>query len=93
MVKAGNAQDCKTIVFRHEFQLFKLANYDLGGRSVQVSYDRTSPILIGMDILSELDIHIGNGKNGKHVFLACMHQQITDAYKEALLHYFGLQWE
>ena len=58
---------------------------------VKVSYDRTGNILIGMDILSEMDIHIGKSRLlGKTVFLACPNDNINQEYRDALNQHFVL---
>ena len=58
---------------------------------VKVSYDRTGNILIGMDILSKLDIHIGKSKLlGKTIFLACPNDRINQEYLSALKRHFEL---
>jgi len=58
---------------------------------VNISYDRTGNILIGMDILSKLDIHIGKSKIlGKTIFLACPNNNINQVYLNALKQHFEL---
>lgn len=58
---------------------------------VKVSYDRTGNILIGMDILSGLDIHIGKSRLlEKTVFLACPNNNINQEYRDALKRHFEL---
>lgn len=47
---------------------------------VRISYDRVGNILIGMDILKNLDIHIGTIETGETIFLACPKDKINDAY-------------
>ena len=47
---------------------------------VKISYTRTGNILIGMDILSKLDIHIGKTSDGETIFLACPLDRINDEY-------------
>lgn len=57
---------------------------------VKVSYDRTGNILIGMDILSQMDIHIGKSKIlGKTVFIACPYENMSHEYQEALSQHFN----
>ena len=64
--------ELKSITFQHrDFEL----DFDGGCINkdyVKVSYDRTGNILIGMDVLSQMDIHIGKSKVlGKTVFPVC----------------------
>ena len=48
-------------------------------------------ILIGMDILSQMDIHIGKSKTlGKTVFLACPYASMNTDYLHALNEHFNL---
>ena len=52
---------------------------------VKISYDRSGNILIGMDLLSQMDIHIGKSKIlGKTVFLACPYASMNADYLRAL---------
>lgn len=56
-----------------------------------MSYDRTGNILIGMDILSKMDIHIGKSKiTNKTIMLACPYEMINNEYYKALNEHFGL---
>ena len=80
----------KRIVFQHRFTTFSIGTLHLGERVVRVSYDRTSPILIGMDILKELDIHMGSNREGQHLLLACHKGSLSNAYRQALNYYFGV---
>ena len=58
---------------------------------LNISYDRTVNILIGMDILSKLDIHIGKSKIlEKTIFLACPNNSINQVYLNALKQHFEL---
>ena len=58
---------------------------------VNISYDRIGNILIGMDILSKLDIHIGKSKIlEKTIFLACPNNSINQVYLNALKQHFEL---
>lgn len=58
---------------------------------VKVSYDRTGNILIGMDVLSQMDIHIGRSKIlGKTVFIACPYESMNQEYLEALSRHFDI---
>ena len=83
--KAGKYMDLKSVTFQHgDFEI------DFGGVCinkdyVKVSYDRTGNILIGMDVLSQMDIHIGKSKVlGKTVFIACPYESMNQEYLEAL---------
>ncbi len=49
-------------------------------------------ILIGMDILSLMETHIGlSSYNGKLILLACPYGQIVDSFNEAIEKHFGLR--
>ena len=58
---------------------------------MKVSYDRTGNILIGMDVLSQMDIHIGKSKIlEKTVFIACPYDSLNQEYLEALNQHFDI---
>lgn len=57
---------------------------------IGVNYDRTSNILIGMDILKDFDFHCGESKvNGKYLFLGCLKEEINALYLDELYRHFG----
>ena len=69
----------------------ELAGFDTGNSEVRISYDRIGNILIGMDIIGNMDNHIGTSKiTGKKTFLACPKNKINDDYLLALENHFGL---
>ncbi len=89
--RAGKYMELKSITFQHgDFEI------DFGGvcinkDHVKVSYDRTGNILIGMDVLSQMDVHIGKSKIlGKTVFLACPYANMNREYLEALNQHFDI---
>lgn len=58
--------------------------------SISISYDKPRSLL-GMDILSQMDMHIGNSKIlDKTVLLACPYTMLNDDYYRALEDHFGL---
>lgn len=58
---------------------------------MKVSYDRTGNILIGMDVLSQMDIHIGKSKIlGKTVLIACPYEGMNQEYLKALSQHFDI---
>lgn len=58
---------------------------------MKVSYGRTGNILIGMDVLSQMDIHIGKSKIlEKTVFIACPYDSLNQEYLEALNQHFDI---
>lgn len=89
--RAGEYMELKSITFQQgDFEI------DFGGvcinkGNVKVSYDRTGNILIGMDVLSQMDIHIGKSKVlGKTVFIACPYESMNREYLEALNQHFDI---
>lgn len=57
---------------------------------IAVNYDRTSNILIEMDILKDFDFHCGKSdENGEYLFLGCLKDQINQDYFDALRQHFG----
>lgn len=81
----------KSITFQHGGFDIDFGGVHIEKDYVRVSYDRTGNILIGMDILSEMDVHIGKSRLlGKTVFLACPNASINQEYRDALKRHFGL---
>lgn len=82
--------DVRAVSFRH-----RNVEIEIGGirikKAISVNYDRTGNVLIGMDILSQLDMHIGKSKIlDKTVLLACPYTMLNDDYYRALEDHFGL---
>lgn len=71
---------CSALKFKHDVSEFVIGGVNLGRGSIFVNYDRTSNILIGLDILKTWDIHIGNDESGETILLACPYSQINDEY-------------
>lgn len=66
----------EAIKFRHTMQRLVLAGYELGDNDIYINYDRSGNILIGMDILSKLDIFMGNSRvNGNYMLIGCLQKQ------------------
>lgn len=87
----GRYMELKSVTFQHgDFEI----NFDgvhINKDFVKISYDRTGNILIGMDVLSQMDIHIGKSRIlGRTVFLACPYDNINQSYFKALGQHFGL---
>lgn len=84
--------ELQSVTFRHDSLEIDFRGICLKKDSVKISYDRTGNILIGMDLLSQMDIHIGHSRTlGKTVFLACPHDGINSDYLKMLNEHFGLQ--
>lgn len=81
---------CTALKFRHTMKDFNIAGLSLGDTDIFVNYDRTSNILIGMDILKTWDIHIGRVKSGETILLACPYNQLNDEYLSELEEMFRL---
>ena len=89
--KDGKYMEIKSITFQHENFEIDIDGICISKDHVKVSYDRTGNILIGMDILSQLDIHIGKSKIlGKTVFIACPYDSMNQEYFEALSQHFDI---
>lgn len=88
--KAGRYMELKSVTFQHRDIEIDFGGVCINKDSVKVSYDRTGNILIGMDILSQMDIHIGKSKIlGKTVFIACPYENMSHEYQEALSQHFN----
>lgn len=89
--KAGKYMELKSITFRYENFEIDFGGICINKDFVKVSYDRTGNILIGMDVLSQMDIHIGKSRIlGKTVFIACPYESMNKEYLEALSQHFDL---
>lgn len=82
--------DVRAVSFRH-----RNVEIEIGGirirKTISVNYDRTGNVLIGMDILSQMDMHMGKSKIlDKTVLLACPYTMLNDDYYRALEDHFGL---
>lgn len=90
-LKNGNYCALKQITFQHSGFEIDFDGVAIKQNTVKISYDRIGNILIGMDILSKLDVHIAKSRiTGKTTFLACPLNNITDEYLEALEREFGI---
>ena len=91
LIKQGRLIDCTSLKFKQKADILEIAKYDLGPHIIGVNYDRTSNILIGMDIMKDWDIHIGKDtKTHETIFLACQYDNINDEYLIALEEHFGI---
>ena len=83
---------CPALKFQHRLTNFSLGGYSLPDTDIFINYDRCGNILIGMDILSKFDIHIGkSNKTNNIVLLAVLKEQSNKSdYESALLEHFGL---
>ena len=89
----GDFLKCNAVNFQHNVPYFSINDYilsDVG--SVMVSYNRENNILIGMDILSQLDFHCGYSKVlNNYIFIGVLRtQEDKSDYYKALEEYFGV---
>lgn len=90
-VDNDTAIDCKALKFYHLIKDWKLSQFYIGDVTIGVNYDRTSNILLGMDILKDWEIHIGKSiLTGETTFLGCPSNQITKEYLQALEEEFSV---
>lgn len=84
--------NCPALKFRHRLTNFVLGDYKLPDTDIFVNYDRHGNILIGMDILSKFDIHIGTSLlTGKETLIAVLKTQDDKSdYYKALYENFNL---
>ena len=81
-------QRCFT--FWDRFSGVEAGGYALGDRLIRTTCDTDGNILLGMDILKDFDFHIGvSSMTGKHTFIGCMRDAISDEYIKALKDHFG----
>lgn len=90
--KIGKYMELESVTFEHKNLKIDFEGICLKKDSVKISYDRSGNILIGMDLLSQMDIHIGKSKIlGKTVFLACPYASMNVHYLYTLNEHFDLQ--
>lgn len=84
LIEDGRLLECTALKFTHENVPMSLNGYRLV-HNIAVNYDRTSNILIGMDILKDFDFHCGISKmTGEYIFLGCLRDNISQEYLSAL---------
>ena len=89
--RAGKYMELKSITFQHGDFEIDFGGICISNDHVKVSYDRTGNILIGMDVLSQMDIHIGKSKIlGQTIFIACPYDCMNQEYLEALNQHFDI---
>ena len=79
------------VSFAHEVKDFEIAGTPVGDIKVKVNYDRTGNILIGMDVISMWDTHIGTLKTGETLLLACPKNRLNFEYYDELEKLFELK--
>ncbi|MCI9305214.1 MAG: hypothetical protein HFI28_01875 [Lachnospiraceae bacterium] len=85
LIKNDKAIDCKALKFYHLVEDWELSQFHIGNAIIGINYDRTSNILLGMDILKDWDIHIGKSAvTGVITFLGCPKNEINPGYIQAL---------
>ena len=84
--------NCPAIKFKHKLTNFVLGGYSLPDTDIFVNYDRHGNILIGMDILSKFDIHMGISQiTGKETLIAVLKSQSDKSdYYNALRDHFSI---
>lgn len=84
--------NCPAIKFKHKLTNFVLGGYSLPDTDIFVNYDRHGNILIGMDILSKFDIHMGISQiTGKETLIAVLKSQSDKSdYYNALRDHFNI---
>lgn len=87
----GQYMELSSVTFQHSGFDIDFGGVHIKKDFVRVSYDRTGNILIGMDVLSKMDIHIGMSRLlEKTIFLACPNDRINQEYLSALKQHFYL---
>ena len=90
-VTEQDKMECTAIKFQHGISDFTLDGVPVSSDSIFVNYDRRGNILIGMDVLSGWDIHMGISKdNGRNVLIGCPIDNMTADYYDALKRHFDL---
>lgn len=98
LFRRGFYMDCSVLKFDVPVAQFCINGYDIPIRHIGVSYDRTSNVLIGMDILKHFEYHCGASLveddandilTGDHIFIGCLKTHITTEYLNAVEMYLG----
>ena len=71
LFRQGNYDMLNSVTCKRKLKGFKIDNCLLGDVIARISYTRVGNILIGMDILSKLDIHIAKINHHEEYFIAC----------------------
>lgn len=88
----GEKVSCEAMKFMHGIHNLTIEGVKIPASKIHVNYDRRSNILIGMDILSTMETHIGiSGQTGKLTLLACPYSLFNDDFNNALERHFGLK--
>lgn len=91
LIKTGEIINCKLVSFEQDISRLVVSGFNVGDRTVMMSFDREGIPLLGMDILKDWDIHIGKSViSGKVIFLGCPRDRINPQYLEALEKEFRL---
>ena len=90
--RTGKYMELQSVTFQHKDLEIEFDGICLKKDFVKISYDRSGNILIGMDLLSQMDIHIGKSRIlGKTIFLACPYASLNSDYFQTLNEHFNLQ--
>lgn len=90
-VTMNEKENCPAMKFEHKISNFMIGGLRIPCEKIFLNYDRRGNILIGMDILSKFEIHMGISKiTGKNLFIACLAENKSYEYFEALSKHFEI---
>lgn len=75
----------ENVVFGHKAHNITIAGMSIDDMEFKVSYDTNHPILLGMDVLKQFDIHIHTTSDDKTILLACPLYYMSDKYKQSVI--------
>lgn len=81
----GRADRMVNVVFGHIAHNIKIAGMRIDDMEFKVSYDTNHPMLLGMDVLKQFDIHIHKTEDDKTILLACPLYYMSEKYKQAVI--------
>lgn len=81
----GCIEKVKNILFSHTAHNITIAGMYIEDMNFGVSYDTNRPILLGMDVLKQFDIHIHKTEDDKTILLACPLYYMSEKYKQAVI--------
>lgn len=98
LFRCGDFFECSVLKFDVPVTQFYVNGYSIPVGHIGVSYDRTSNVLIGMDILKHFEYHCGVSLiedvandilEGDFLFIGCLKDHITKEYLVAVEKYLG----
>ena len=83
---------CSALKFKHTIYDFEIEGVGIPVSSIYLNYDRSSNILIGMDILEQMVSHIDiSKKTGKLMLLSAPRENVNSDFYYEMKNHFGVE--